>query len=336
MSLEDPPTVTALPATASAQVRLRRSAYPGRIAHMLTFAPVIDEKHTVMEEDPDMSWHERLVIRCARLNKAWLSNVLLVLGTLLLVVVLVMPVRYLLGYREVVPAFVISDMREVHSLSSPSAYIWLNNKPDARVSQHVIEARAGGNSSLLVLVGSGGGDEPVPRSLSCQEMVSQHAHVELLAASTRHLQRQSTDKAHAVCGPQLGFAIQYIGFRDAGESAPIVHMFSPLDDAAATYDALDADRLERLGVGLNTVSANQNYRYNAARGTFTLLRRTKLSIVGTDATCQRNRVGLKGSAAVDAEECLDLLRGIDVARRARMQFDAGVILNSAAFGAPGP
>jgi hypothetical protein len=312
-----------------------------QLADLSAFAPLLDSKQTLIEEDEDMRWHERAVIRCARLNRKWLRNTLLALAALVLFVLLAMPLRYLFGYAEVVPPFIVSDARHVHSPRSPLAYLWLHGAADAHVSEHVIDARRGTNSSLLVLVGSRATDTVAARAATCNELLSQQAHVGLMVAAEKYLQKAG--RRNCVCAPQLGSDVAYIALRSngkagtaegeaAGKSGTIVHLFNPSDSSADAYEALDAERLVQLDVGLSRVEgANQNYRYNVARGNYTLLRRTKLSIVGIDSGCERSRVGLSGALALDAEECLDLLRGVDVRERARRQFQVGVTLNAALF-----
>lgn len=347
MSLEDPASLAGLPKTPvpdAAPSQMRQRLHRVQLADLRAFGPLLDANQTLIEEDEDMRWHERAVIRCARLNRKWLRNTLLALAALVLFVLLAMPLRYLFGYSEVVPPFIVSDARHVHSPRSPLAYLWLHGVADAHVAEHVIDARRGTNSSLLVLVGGKVSDAVAARIATCNELLSQQAHVGLMAAAEKYLQKAG--RTNCVCAPQLGSDVAYIALRSsaagssktaakgevAEESGTIVHMFNPSDSSADAYDALDAERLVQLDVGLRRVEgANQNYRYNVARGNYTLLRRTKLSIVGIDSGCERNRVGLSGALALDAEECLDLLRGIDVRERARRQFQVGVTLNAALF-----
>lgn len=342
MSLEDPASLvglpkTVVPDTGPSQLRQRLSRV--QLADLSAFAPLLDNKQTLMEEDESMRWHERAVICCARLSQKWLRSTLLALAGLMLFVFLAMPLRYLFGYTEIVPPFIIRDARHVHSPRSPLAYAWLHDAADAHVAEHVIDARHGTSSSLLVLVGSKAVETGVVRTVSCNELLSQQLHVGLMAAAEKYLQK--ANHTNCVCAPQLGSDVAYIALRSRGdgkadeaveESSSIVHMFNPLDSSADAYEALDADRLVQLGVGLRRLEgANQNYRYNVARGTYTLLRRTKLSIVGIDSACERSRVGLSGALTIDAEECLDLLRGVDVRERARRQFRVGVTINAALF-----
>lgn len=333
MSLEDPDSLAGLPKAPTVPPQeVRQRLRQVQLGDLFAFAPLIDKKQTLIEEDPDMPWHERAVIRCAKLNRAWLRNALLALAALLLFVLLAMPLRYLFGYADIVPTFVATDLREVHSPRSPLAYVWLDGVADAHVADHVIEARRGSNSSLLVLVGSRATEPSATRSATCNELLSQQAHLPLMAAAETYLRKAG--RSNCVCAPQLGSAVAYIAFRGSAATADdaVVHMFNPVDSSADAYESLDADRLVQLGIGLSRVeAANQNYRYNVARGNYTLLRRTTLSVVGIDVTCQRNRVGLSGALALDAEECLDLLRGVDVRERARRQLERGVTLNAALF-----
>lgn len=330
MSLEDPATLASLPSTASQQTRFRHVLNQVQLPPQLQpFVPLVDRRRAVIDEDPDMRWQERLVIRCARLNRAWMRNILLTLGALLVFVLVTMPVRYLFGYTDVVPAFVASDMRELHSPHSPLAYVWFRDRADTYVAPHVVNARRGTNSSLLVLQSAFVPDVTWNSyTATCEELLSQHKFAGLLAIAEKHLLRNA--QFSCVCAPQLGYDVAYIAFRGDTKGG-IVHMFNPVDETADAYEELNAERLAQLGVGLSRVEANQNYRFNRARGNFTLLRRTKLSVVGVDSTCQRNRVGLKAAAALEVEECLDLLRLVDVRERAARQYRRGVLLNAAHF-----
>lgn len=341
MSLEDPDSLAGLPkapvAPAVPPQQVRQRLHQVQLGNLLAFTPLIDKKHTLIEEFPDMPWQERVVIRCARFNQVWLRNAMLALGALLLFVLLAMPLRYLFGYADVMPTFVATDLRQVHSPRSPLAYVWLDGIADAHVAEHVIDARRGSNSSLLVLVGSRAKESVTTRAATCNELLAQQAHLPLMATAETYLRKAG--RSNCVCAPQLGSDVAYIAFRGSAAGAAdgggaVVHMFNPVDSSAEAYESLDADRLVQLGIGLSRVeAANQNYRYNVARGNYTLLRRTTLSVVGIDVTCQRNRVGLTSALALDAEECLDLLRGVDVRERARRQHERGVTLNAELFAA---
>ena len=338
MSLEDPPTLAELP-SAPTQLRQRSPMYQLTSPVSVSLGHILGrDRSTLIEVDDDAPWYERLVVRCARINRVWMRNIIITLVALLVLVLVAMPVRYLFGYSDVVPAFVATDLRELQSPRSPLAYTWLRGVADAQISEHVIDARRGTNSSQLVLVSAtiGDNDLVVVPPVTCEQLLSKHAYANLIASAEKYLFKAG--RSNCVCGPQLGADVAYIAFRGDGDArhsaleGMVVHMFNPVDDTADAYEALDADRLVQLRVGLQRVESSQNYRYNAARGNFTVLRRTVLSIVGVDSACQRNRVGLKAAMAADASECLDMLRGMDVRARARQQHKLGVSLNAEYFG----
>lgn len=114
-------------------------------------------------------------------------------------------------------------------------------------------------------------------------------------------------------------------------NAIIISMFNVIDKHAEAYDALDVDKFVKDEIGLKKVGENQDYRYNASRGTFWLLRRSKLRIVFDDKFCDSNVMNVDGLLAIQMQSCLDLIRGIDVRDRARMQHQKGVIFNDEYF-----
>jgi hypothetical protein len=332
MSLEDPLSLTGLPPAQSVQQKPSTGLlHRVRITDLSAFRGLVSEPRAVVEIDEDMAWHERLIIRAHRINRFLLPKLLVAFAALLIFLALVVPVRYLLGYSTVVPVLVTAELRDVHSPNSPLAYRWLNGVADATIGEHVLAARRGLIDAPLVLVASATDDSAPARTLSCAELLThdlaaRQALVDLMAAAEQYLEK--TPSQTVVCSPQLGSNQSYIVFRQA---AGFFHIFNPVDSSAEEYETLDGDRLAQLGIGLERVVVNQNYRYNVARGSFALLRRLQLSIVGVDATCQRSRVAVKDGLAIGAGECLDLLRGVDVLERARRQFERGVIFNAEYF-----
>jgi hypothetical protein len=111
----------------------------------------------------------------------------------------------------------------------------------------------------------------------------------------------------------------------------IIHMFNPIDEQEEMYDTLDAEQMKELNIGLNFSAEHQDYRYNVSRGHYTLLRRTRMRISYQNEECRRLRPWINGGPVLCMQECFDLMRGIDVRERARMQFAKGVILNQQQF-----
>lgn len=338
MSLEDPTSIETLP-RAPGPVQRRTGLHDVKLPQLAAFGKFFGgERRTVIEEDPDMPWHERLVIRCARLGGPAVQRLVLAFVGMLVFVLCAMAVRYAFGYDAVVPAFVARDSRILHSNESPLAYLWLHDKPDSAVSAHVVSARAtmGLAVARFVLVGTAADDTAPARDLECErlsarELAARTAYIDLMSRAEQFL-AEAGNGSSCVCAPQLGSNANYIAFRnDAALGSRVMHIFNPVDATLDAYEQLDAERLAQLGVGLARATTNQDYRYNAQRGTYILLRRLELSITGVDLACVRERIGVKASAALQAEECLDLLRGIDVRERARRQLKRGVLLNAAAL-----
>ena len=118
---------------------------------------------------------------------------------------------------------------------------------------------------------------------------------------------------------------------DRNTDAIVVHMFNPVDEQEEIYDALDTRQMKEQGIGLDYSLESQNYRYNETRGVFNLLRRTRIRVSYQDEECRWLQPWISGAAAICVQECFDLMRGIDVRERARMQFKHGVVLNDKYF-----
>ena len=119
---------------------------------------------------------------------------------------------------------------------------------------------------------------------------------------------------------------------DRNTNAVVVHMFNPSDEHEDIYDALDAAQMKERNIGLEISLESQNYRYNETRGVFNVLRRTRIRAAYQDEECRWLRPWISGAAAICVQECFDLMRGIDVRERARMQYKNGVLLNDKYFG----
>lgn len=340
-SLEDPRSIEGLPPVPSAAGPQRRALRDVSLPDLGAFKGYFKLKQRkLIDDDPDAPWHERLVIRCAHLSQGPLRNVALSLAGLCVFVICAVTVRYLLGYDAVVPVFVASDLRALHAPESPLAYAWLDGRADNNVGSHVTSARAklGINAAAaarLVLVGANVDDSAPARNIACdaqsaRDFAHRQAYVDLMSRAEQFL-AEAKDGASCVCAAQLGSSVNYIAFRSEALGEQVMHMFNPTDSSLEPFEQLDAERLAQLGVPLTRSTANQDYRYNKARGSYVVLRRLELSIVGVDAMCVRQRITVKQRSALQAEECLDLLRGIDVRDRARRQWQRGVLLNADQF-----
>ena len=333
MSLEDPATIkNTQPVPTGVRLRLPH-------LHGFKFSlPTI----TFEAEDPDASWREKLITRGAKLARIVLHHLPRALAALTVFFTTLWLGQYLFGYGQT--SAVVETARHLYPPSSPLAYKWLDELADSSVAQHVIDARAGKQVGLLVLVAATKDDSAPASDVPCRKMFSTNDQVQNFYAALMDDAEQflaGTNHTLCVCAPQLGRNVRYMAFRadsrttndrakgslsEAGGGS-VLHLFNPVDSTADAYDSLDDTQLASLGVGLKVSVESQDYRYNRARGNYSLLRRTKLSIVGVDRACHRERIGLFDQLAVAAEECLDLLRGIDVRERASRQAKLGVILN---------
>lgn len=346
MSLEDPLSLQYLPKgapIATTAARPRHTLKSLSFRDVPAFGNLLAPPPAPIEEDEMMSLRERLTVRCNNVLRKYLRKVLLSLLCLLATLFVVGVGRFIFGYEQLVPHFVTADMRDMHSAYSPNAYVWLGDRRDDKVAEHVVAARKSSPAAgeLVLVAGALEVDLWPATAVTCRELLAAHLHSALMIKAQSYLSRART--VNCVCAPQFGSNVSYVAFRrsaadsdgdnnnDSAQHA-IVHMFNPVDSTADEYEQLDADRFVNLGVGLVIEQqANQDYRYNRKRGTFALLRRTKLSLVGVDATCERNRVAISGAMVFEAHECLDLLRGVDVRERARRQFARGVKLNEHLF-----
>lgn len=310
------------------------------------------------DELADESWYVRhsvrLMRRFQRMRTGQRAGVLC--GGLLALVVLYALLNALFGLDRV------SEFDERASslygtlASHTDAFAW-EGVADARVEQHVLDARAlVSDSRHLTLVSSTKVSESRSRPIECKELfsVSDNSTDVLNALFYRAARflRENAARQRCVCAPELGHRLRYIAFlakhdvelarqlqeRNGGpetldvdaDGTTVVHMINPEDELAAVYDALD-DTNAALP-DLSVVEERQATRYNDAyRGnsTFAILRRERLRVKMKDRQCHSQSVQVKGELAYCVQRCFDLLLGLGVARRAEQQFGAGVRLNSA-------
>jgi hypothetical protein len=115
-------------------------------------------------------------------------------------------------------------------------------------------------------------------------------------------------------------------------SSRVLHAIEVVDTDEEAYDRLDVAAFDEQGVQLAIVYENQDYRFNHPRGTFAVLRRATLQLSYRDTHCHIVTLRLAGEAAFCAQQCLDLMNGIDVRERARRQWqNSGVQLNASHF-----
>ena len=252
------------------------------------------------------------------------------------------------------------------------AYRWLDNARDALLNDSLLAARheRRWNLGRAIVVAGASLVEPDRESVvvPCAQFYygaseSQLQEYRSLVNAAHDFLEANDGHVPCVCAPQLGASVRYMAIyaakkggaaeqkgggaaeRDNDDIAAqldeldhddkpsrIVHAIELVDHDREAYDALDTATLEQRKIPLAIVHANQNYRYNEPRGTFALLRRTKLRITLRDSRCHSVTLRLTGELAQCAQECLDLMDGVDVRERARRQWkNAGIQLNASFF-----
>lgn len=252
------------------------------------------------------------------------------------------------------------------------AYTWFLNRSDERVHERVLEKRITHfrNMSWLQLVSETIDDSNYACVNTTIERVlplTATGRVELawlysltehliMHASNTHSERQI--EHYCACGAQFGVLLRHLAiytgpqeeeieekkqndsnttkahevFHTTDADTPVLHLFNMYDHTEAAYDELDATQLRDAGQGLVLLYENQDERYNDGRGEFAVVRRTKLKLTAHDVLWHRDVIHLSGPLAICAQRCLDLMRGIDVRARARMQWErSGVRANSDYF-----
>lgn len=241
------------------------------------------------------------------------------------------------------------------------AYRWLKeSERDPLVSEHVIEARRGLNhSEWLVLVDSSTRTEPHSRDITCAELFSVDSGTALALnkmfyETIQFLYDNPALGQPCACAPMFGHHMRYLAVYSGGGSKRhvfdadavdeeehssahqhsadnIFHALNILDEMETVYDRLDSGALAAQNIELAAVREEQPTRYNEPRGSYIVLRRTKLRLALLDRQCHKKVVRMRDSLAFCTQRCLDMMRGIDVRERARMQFSAGVQLNQHLF-----
>jgi hypothetical protein len=239
------------------------------------------------------------------------------------------------------------------------AYRWYRDK-DPIVAQHVLDARARVNrSELLTLVSSSDTETQVSRTVPCLDLFATDVDKKTLLDRMMYESMQFLQHNPAqlcTCGDMLSHPLRYLaaysptkrdafsGTEDesehtnataaatsADDSKNFFHAFNPEDELEAAYDSLDTAALTTNNIELAAVVENQDTRYNERRGEFVILRRTSIRLQLMDLHCHKQVVRMRNTLAYCTQQCLDLMRGIDVRERARMQYARGVQLNAEKF-----
>lgn len=287
-----------------------------------------------MYHDYGYTRRERLIQGAGRLAQRYACVVVSVCAALF---VLYCVLSYKYGGGGVDASVVENSAHYEPSLHSPTLYRWLENQADDNVSLSVIEARATiPREQLLTLVGSRANDNVPSVPTKCADFFSTDRltssfYIELLNDIEVYLHAALHNTC--ACAPMVGKRVRYMAFVTRGK---IVSLINPVDDHAAEYDALNADFFSLRHIDFTFTNESQNERYNVPRGTHALVRRKKVPIHYIDKECRRQGLAVEAELAICAQRCFDMMRGIDVRERARMQYERGVALNSAVFQANAP
>lgn len=247
-------------------------------------------------------------------------------------------ISYCRGDTEVDRA-VIENSAFVHSSPySASRYRWQHGVVDGSVVQSVVDARANiTHSELLAVVSQTIDGDLSSQLLPCSKVVlgkgeAAENYIKLVNEADAYLRSNNRSAPNCVCAPMLGLMVRYMAVAtrrvDDETDLHIQHMINPIDVNSDNYDDLDVEFFEKNGVDLSIENENQDYRYNKPRGTYRLLRRNKVRVALFDSYCSSTKITLSGTLALCSQQCLDLMRGIDVRERAEMQRKKGVTLNN--------
>jgi len=264
----------------------------------------------------------------------------------------------------------VNDARSYEWLIQTETNVYRVNNLTGSVAESVVEARSMLKyAKQMVLVHDNYCDLDNSTEIDCHDaaafptarMTKQQAFYKKIQLQAYRFLSHNYQQRPCICGPLLGYNLRYIGVYagskenvkqsgdaiggdadvasfvaeieagDTNADAIVVHMFNPVDEQAEIYDALDTSQMKEQKIGLYFSKEVQNYRYNTSRGSFTLLRRTRIRVAYQNEACQWLRPWLSGASALCAQECFDLMRGVDVRERARIQYNGGIVLNREYF-----
>lgn len=279
------------------------------------------------------SRYERLIVRLGRLAERWRARFCAVLAACIVLFAIYAIVLHQSGGITVDQSVIVNSAYYKESLHNSSLYTWLADVRDDNVSSSVISARkALARADLLPLVASTTNDSTMAPTMKCGDLLSVDAAVarfynDLLYDTAEFLTNTST----CACAPMFGKSVRYMAFAGSKQAAKLEHAINPVDTHADEYDALDANFFAENRIDLVIEQENDDYRYNEPRGHFAVIRRSKLAIALLDKECRKQKLKVTSHLALCAQRCFDMMRGIDVRERARMQYVRGVTLNKATF-----
>jgi len=303
---------------------------------------------------------ERWLVYAARATELALENVCVLCALASALVALALLYSMLFGARVSE-----TELRASQHYAPPrdavDSYQWIGNEPDGAVAEHVYKLREEFfvRADLLRLVPrSAGRHESRAVQAQCNAGFSRNRQVreksaELLGEAERFLAYNAAAAAKAaharcVCAPLLGRTENHLAIFQAGgtssndsvakhltdhgmmvavDGGHVAHFFNPVDMHASEYESLNGPALDRANVPLVYSNETLDYRYNEARGEFTLVRRARVRFSGETTACRDETVTVRGDLAICVQRCFDLLAGIDVRERARRQAAYGIRLN---------
>lgn len=275
------------------------------------------------------SRYERVIVRLGRLALQWRARMCGVVCSCIFLFIVYCVALHMSGGTTIDHAVIQNSAYYKESLHNASLYSWLNDVQDTNVSASAIQARREfARADLLPLVASTVNDSVVAPTMKCVDLLSidpatARFYNDLLFDTAEFLANSST----CACAPMFGKSVRYMAFTGTKQATSIQHAINPIDTHADEYDALDANFFAENHIDLLIHEENDDYRYNAPRGHLAVIRRNKVVISLLDKECRRQKLRVTSHLAVCAQRCFDMLRGIDVRERARMQYLRGVTLN---------
>lgn len=283
--------------------------------------------------------HERMIARIGRVAMRWRARMCAVAAVCAVLFAVYCAVLHWRGGVQIDRAVIENSAHYKESPYNVSLYTWLNDVKDANVSESVVRARENlFRADLLVLVASTVNDSIVAPPMKCADLLSTDVatarfYNDLLFDTAEFLTNwTATHRNKCACAPMFGKSVRYMAFAGSRDGSRIEHAINPVDVHAEQYDALDENFFfeNRIDLHINP-EEEEDARYNEPRGHYALVRRTKVTITLLDKECRRQKLRVTDAAAGCAQRCFDMLRGIDVRERARMQYARGIVLNKDIF-----
>lgn len=305
-------------------------------------------RHRFYEYDNEDPWHVRLVLWSGR----WLRRIetpkqwaVVFACAICFSVSLLWLIIYAIGWdlSQINSDHIRADLHYGQSIDHIDAYRW-QDEQDRQVGQHVIDARSGLNNSKWLTLVAAKSKEIIAREIDCEkELFSGSTETTMYYSSLMYETTQfmeNNNETMCTCGSFFGKHVRHLAISYANtppealddtdsmdeifKAKKAFHAFNVIDLHAHEYDRLDENA---MGEHVAIVQENQNFRYNEARGSFLIVRRTSLQLELLDSMCHKQSIRVFDRLALCVQRCLDMMRGIDTRKRAHMQHAAGIQLN---------